>query len=89
MNYKLVLSDNLLSQLGNEGVIFLVEKNQYYSLNETMYKIVAGIDSNKSEKEIINSIIEEYDIEEYECEMEIREVVEELIRNGIVNKVYV
>lgn len=45
MTYK--LANSLLNEIGNEGVIYLLDSNKYYSLNETMYQIVSGIEANK------------------------------------------
>lgn len=83
---KLLISENLLSQIGDEGVIFLLEINKYFSLNETMYKIVSAVKLNKSVSEIVSSMCEEYEIAEDYCKREVQAAIDELIRNGIIHK---
>ena len=37
----------LFTQLGDEGVVYLIDTNEYLSLNETMYAILKGVEQGK------------------------------------------
>lgn len=68
----------LFTQLGDEGVVYDTENNEYVSLNETFFKILKGIEEAKDADSIVKSLCEEYDISEEECKTEVQEVLKTL-----------
>ncbi|NBA78436.1 PqqD family peptide modification chaperone [Emticicia sp. ODNR4P] len=66
----------MYSPLENKGVLFDVENNEYYSLNETMYKVFLGLLDRKSVNEIVDMFLAEYDISEEVCKSEIQKAID-------------
>ena len=52
MSYQFNTTDILITQLGDEGVAFNSTTNEYFSLNETSFKILKGIENNVSIEDI-------------------------------------
>ncbi|AFK02404.1 hypothetical protein Emtol_1255 [Emticicia oligotrophica DSM 17448] len=71
MNYQLNTEKILFTQLGEEGVIYDTESNEYVSLNETFFKILQGIENRKTTEQIVRNLCDEYDISEEKCAREV------------------
>ena len=76
--YKLNSEKVLFTQLGDEGVVYDIEKNEYISLNETFFKILKGIEQGNELEIIVNNLCQEYVISEDECTMEVNEALQKL-----------
>lgn len=74
----------LLTQLGDEGVAFDIESNEYYTLNETLFLIANGIKNHQSIPEIIAILLHEYDITEAFCQDEINKGIQQLMDKKII-----
>lgn len=74
----------LLTQLGEEGVAFDIETNEYYTLNETLFKIANGIKNHQTLPEIIANLVQEYDITESFCQKEIAGGIQQLLDKKII-----
>jgi hypothetical protein len=83
--YKINTENILFTQLGEEGVVYDIENNEYQSLNETYIKILKSIENGLTEDEILSELLEEYEIEEEECRSEIKEVIEEFLEKNIIS----
>ena len=83
--YKINTENILFTQLGEEGVVYDIENNEYQSLNETSFKILKSIENGLTEDEILSELLEEYEIEEEECRSEIKEVIEEFLEKNIIS----
>ncbi len=83
--YKINTENILFTQLGEEGVVYDIENNEYQSLNETSFKILKSIENGLTEDEILSELLEEYEIEEDECRSEIKEVIEEFLEKNIIS----
>ena len=46
MTYKLNAQKILFTQLGDEGVLYDTQTNEYISLNETFFKILKGVEDS-------------------------------------------
>lgn len=84
MIYQLNLDKILHSQVGEEGVIYDLEKNEYITLNETFYKILQGIETEKTQTEIINALRAEYAISEEICTASVNRAIHELVQKGFI-----
>jgi len=76
--YKLNTDKVLFTQLGDEGVVFDTEKNEYISLNETFFKILKGIEQGNELEIIVNNLCQEYAITEEDCTIEVNEALQKL-----------
>ncbi len=78
MPYKLNEEKILFTQLGDEGVIYDTEKNEYVSLNETFLKILKYVDEGLEAEEMVSRLCDEYEVSEEECSREVKEAVAKL-----------
>jgi len=69
----------LLTQLGEEGILYNIDKNEYYTLNETLFAIAKGFENKLSIEELVASLTEKYDIAEKECRQELDKGIQILI----------
>ncbi|MHA8061884.1 PqqD family protein [Aquirufa beregesia] len=74
----------LLTQLGDEGVAFDIESNEYYTLNETLFKIANGIKNQQSIPEIVDFLLNEYAISDAFCQEEIAKGIQQLMDKKII-----
>lgn len=84
MAYHLNSDKILFTQLGDEGVLYDIEKNEYVTLNETFFKILTGLESGKNREEICETLCSEYAISTADCLMEIDEVMSQLMQRGFL-----
>ena len=78
MAYQINSDRILFTQLGDEGVVFDTQKNEYLSLNETFFKILKGVEMGKSQTEIVADLCKEYEIDEAKCQQEVANVLLQL-----------
>lgn len=71
MAYQLNTEKILFTQLGEEGVIYDTESNEYVSLNETFFKILKGVENSLTTEQIVKNLCDEYDISEEKCAQEV------------------
>ncbi len=84
MKYKLNTADVLITQLGTEGVAFNSVTNEYFSLNETSFKVLKGIENNLSVDEICEQLNAEYEIAAADCEKEVNNTIRLLLTKKLV-----
>jgi hypothetical protein len=84
VTYQINKERILLSQIGDEGVVFDLENNEYKVLNETLYKIVNGLQEGRTLSEICESLVKEYNIAPDECLKKIEKAVATLIENEYI-----
>jgi Coenzyme PQQ synthesis protein D (PqqD) len=85
--YKINSDKILFTQLGDEGVVYGIEKNEYITLNETFLKILQGIEQGKSEADIVATLCQEYNISEADCHKEVTKAIGQLLDKGYLSKV--
>ncbi|MDF5691008.1 PqqD family protein [Aquirufa aurantiipilula] len=76
----------LLTQLGEEGVIYDIKSNEYFTLNETLFLIADGIKNQQSISIILEKLLNEYDITEEVCLAEIHQGIQQLLDKQIILK---
>jgi Coenzyme PQQ synthesis protein D (PqqD) len=84
MAYQISADKILHSQVGEEGVVFDLEKNDYITLNETFYKILQGIEAGKTQAAIVSDLCVEYAISETDCSASVDRAIGELVQKGFV-----
>jgi hypothetical protein len=86
MTYQLNADKILFTQLGEEGVVYDLEKNEYITLNETFFKIVQGIEQAKKQDEIVAALCDEYAIDAATCEKEVGTAIDKLLAKEYILK---
>ncbi|WP_341228124.1 PqqD family protein [uncultured Arcticibacterium sp.] len=86
MNYKVNTERILFSPLGEEAVVFDREKNEYITLNETMFKIFQSIHNNEELEAIKNMLVKEYNVDMDICSKAIERALSELSEKGFILK---
>ncbi|MCZ2472810.1 PqqD family protein [Aquirufa ecclesiirivi] len=74
----------LLTQLGEEGVLYDIQSNEYFTLNETLFYIVDGIKKGLTLVEIGEILMSKYDIDENLCHQEIAKAIQQLVEKNIL-----
>lgn len=78
MKYQINTDRILFTQLGDEGVVYDTEKNEYVSLNETLFKILKGVEQSHDLEIIVNDLCREYAISQEDCTVEVTEALRKL-----------
>lgn len=86
MSYQFNAKDILVTQLGEEGVAFNSATNEYFSLNETSFKILKGIENNLSVEAICEQLEKEYDIAKSDCEKQVNSTVQLFISKKLITE---
>ncbi|MBO9620847.1 MAG: PqqD family protein [Niabella sp.] len=84
MSYKLNTKDVLITNLGDEGVAFNSVTNEYFSLNETSYKILKGIENDLSSTDICEQLRNEYSISPSDCEKAVNNTLQIFLARKLV-----
>lgn len=84
MSYQLNSTDILITQLGEEGVAFNSATNEYFTLNETSFKILKGIENNLSVEAICTNLIDEYAIDETACEAAVKNTLQLFLSKKLI-----
>ncbi len=71
--------------LAGETAILDLKSGQYYGLNPVGARIWALIQESKSVTEVLNIILDEYDVETSSCERDLFALLEELQGKGLVD----
>jgi hypothetical protein len=74
----------LFTQLGDEGVLFNVDSNEYFSTNETFTKIVLGIQNQMNAEQIVENLLEEFDIDSVTCQKSVNNSIKILQDKGFI-----
>lgn len=74
----------LLTQLGEEGVVYDIQLNEYFTLNETLFIITDGIKNQHGITEIAAKFLSEYAISEEMCLQEINMGIQQLLEKNII-----
>ncbi|MFD2520336.1 PqqD family protein [Emticicia soli] len=86
MKYQLNSEKILFTQLGDEGVVYDTEKNEYVSLNETFFKILKGVEVGLEVDQIVHNLCNEYAISEKDCKREVENALLKLEEKKYVLK---
>ena len=68
--FKLV-KNNALSKTGESAIMLDLKSGQYFDLNEVGLLIVENLNSFKTFKDLIELIIENFDVDRKECELDL------------------
>jgi len=83
--YKLS-KEIIINKLGNVYVAYDNSNQQMHELNEVGYFILEEIEKKKSKKQIIDKLIEYYDVDRKKASDDLKKYVDILIGKKLVNK---
>jgi len=78
------VSSNLA--ISENGFLFFPSTGDSFTLNEIGSSIVGLLKSNKSKSEIIEAIVEEYDIDENSAERDVTDFITQLINFNLAEE---
>lgn len=84
MTYKLNTQKILFTQLGDEGVLYDTQTNEYISLNETLFKILKGVEDSLTNEQIVKNLCDEYRISEENCKQEVMTALSKLVEKEYI-----
>jgi len=85
MKYK-IQKGLIVQKLGKETVIFDGEESVLYTFNETAAEIFKMIKKGLEEDTIVEKMVQKYSIKKERAEKDVKELVEGLIKKGIVKR---
>lgn len=80
-------SQTLSGRLSDELVMMDIEKGQYFSLNKVATRIWDLLEKPLDLKELCETLRLEYEVDEEQCQREVKEHLAEMIKLGLVNEV--
>lgn len=84
MTYLFNSKDVLITQLGEEGVAFNSETNEYFSLNETAFKVLQGVQDGLPVAAICETLQIEYSIAAPDCEKEVNDILQTFLSKKLI-----
>ena len=79
-----VAKDQISRDLDGEAVILNMKSGIYCGLNEVGARIWQLIQEPKSAKGVLNTLLEEYNVEADRCESEVLALLQEMSDNGLI-----
>jgi hypothetical protein len=84
MRYQINSAKILFTRVGEEGVIYDTENNEFVSLNETFFKIFQGIETGLDIDGIVLNLCEEYAISEEACRKDVLEALRTFVQRKFI-----
>ena len=81
-----VSQDQVSCELGGEAAILNLKAGVYYGLNEVGARIWKLIQEPKRVSEIRDTILEEYEVEPDQCEVDVIVLLQDLLDNGLIEE---
>ncbi len=82
---RILLNQELLqSEIDGETIMMSIDNGKYYGLNTVASRIWEIIKDEPLLSELIEKLVEEYDIEKKQCEIETQEFLSNLIENKLI-----
>ncbi|MBN2406164.1 MAG: PqqD family protein [Elusimicrobia bacterium] len=71
-------------EVDGEAVLLNLENDYYYSMNEIGTKIWAMLNKGKTQKQIIAAIMEEFDADKKQVELDIKQFIKDMKKEDII-----
>ena len=84
MTYKLNTQKILFTELGDECVLYDTQSNKYFSLNETLFKILKGVEECLNFEQIVKKFCDDYNISEENCKQEVMTALSKLLAKDYI-----
>jgi hypothetical protein len=79
-----MVRNQVSSDLGGEAVILHLASGTYYSLNEVGAHIWSLLQRPRQVREIVESIVAEYDVDREQCAVDVHRLLDMLAREGLI-----
>jgi uncharacterized protein HemX len=79
----LISSDALFQEIGGEGVILDLASSSYFGLDEVGMRLWQLLQADSSLKNACDRLLEEYDVEPEQLEMDLLKLVDQLVETGL------
>jgi PqqD family protein of HPr-rel-A system len=79
-------NDTIQGRLNDELVMMDIEKGKYFSLNPVATRIWDLLEKPLTVDELCQSLTEEYEVEEAECHAEVQELLDEMMKMGLIHE---
>jgi hypothetical protein len=83
--YNLNSEKVLFTQLVNQGIMFQVETNEYFTTNETLTLIMLGLQNQLNREQIIQNFLEKFEIDEATCNEKVDIALKLLQEKGFID----
>lgn len=78
-------NSTISGRLHDELIMMNVEKGRYFSLNPVATRIWDLLENPLSADELCTLLIEEYDVDVEQCMKEVKELLEEMTKVGLIS----
>jgi Coenzyme PQQ synthesis protein D (PqqD) len=79
------VAEQISSDLGGEAVILNLKSGVYHGLNEVGASVWELIQKQQIVKDIKQSLLEQYEVEEEQCDRDLKMLLEDLLTAGLIN----
>jgi hypothetical protein len=79
-----VTPDTLINIVGNEAVLLNLKNEQYYGLDETGTSIWQAVTTNETIQAAYEKLLDEYEVSADILQKDLRELLEKLLAQGLV-----
>ena len=83
--YNLNSEKVLFTLLVDQGILFQVETNEYFTTNETLTQIILGIQNQLNREQIIQNLLEQFEIDEATCNNKVDLALKSLQEKGYID----
>ncbi len=84
-NQKITFADTVFAQeVDGEMVLLDMESENYFGLDEVGTSIWQAMQEYETLQEVLNAMLEQYDVEEEVLEKDLSDFVEKLVESGLV-----
>ena len=85
LNQKIIFADTVFAQeVDGEMVLLDMESENYFGLDEVGTAIWQAMQKYGTLQEVLNAMLEQYDVEEEVLEKDLSDFVEKLVESGLV-----
>ena len=77
-------SDQVSTDLGGEAVILGIQSQEYFGLEDVGVRIWGIIREPKTVRDILNTLLNDYDVEPKRCESDLLAVLQEMAEEGLI-----
>jgi len=71
-------------QIDNEKVVLDLDRGTFFTLTEVAAFVWDRIDGRRTAEQLLNEVIEQYDVAELVARADLQELIEDLVREGLI-----
>jgi len=77
-------SKHVETEVGGQVLMMSVEQGKYFALDQTARRIWQLVEEPVSLKQVVDKLLDEYEVEAARCEVEVLGFAERLLSNGLI-----